>query len=169
MTKSIIDAIFLDENDVWLEHKWVAYIGPKDENGKPFTHDWKEYKGTVAIPKGCKKIRVSLQDYGPGEVMFDDVVATYEADVSKVTDALSRNEVNPNADNLFVPPAISEPTLAAEPTLANPLTSNPALASRLIKFKLDLFPMRLQLTNQEKSNVLLSQFKLLGISTDDPK
>jgi hypothetical protein len=95
VTKAVIDAIFLDEHGDPMEHKWVSYIGSKKGN-KPLDHDWKEYSGTVAIPSGCSKITISLQEYGPGTVLFDDITAAFEEDASKITDALSFADPNDN-------------------------------------------------------------------------
>jgi hypothetical protein len=69
--------IFLDEDGNWLSHEWAAYIGAKEENDPPADHDWKQYSGRVNIPAGATKLRIALQDYGPGKVWFDDVQARY--------------------------------------------------------------------------------------------
>jgi RNA polymerase sigma-70 factor (ECF subfamily) len=76
VTKAILDAQFLDGDGQW-SHAWAAYIGPKDPNGKPFTHGWKKYEGVVAIPPGTKQILIAPQIYGPGTVWFDDLAAEY--------------------------------------------------------------------------------------------
>ncbi len=122
VTKAIIDAIFLDANGEVMEHCWVAYIGPKEDGGKPFTHNWKEYKGVVAIPAGCKKITVSLQDYGPGSVMFDDVLATYETDTTKITDALSM-KLPYTEEELTGGDSFNEVQIAENPVTSNPYSS----------------------------------------------
>jgi RNA polymerase sigma-70 factor (ECF subfamily) len=77
VTKAILDVIFLDEKDEWIKHEWAAYIGAKEANDPPVSHDWKEYAGKVMIPPGTKKIQVALQIYGPGKVWFDEVRAEY--------------------------------------------------------------------------------------------
>ncbi len=77
VTKAIIDVIFLDDKEEWIEHRWAAYIGAKDPKDPPVSHDWKEYTGRVAIPPSAKKIQIALQIYGPGKVWFDDVRAEY--------------------------------------------------------------------------------------------
>ncbi|SRR5579883_790382 len=77
VTKAIIDVIFLDEQDEWIEHKWAAYIGAKEDGDPPVSHDWKEYSGRVDIPRATKKIQIALQIYGPGKVWFDEVRAEY--------------------------------------------------------------------------------------------
>jgi RNA polymerase sigma-70 factor (ECF subfamily) len=77
VTKAILDVIFLDEKEEWIEHRWVAYIGAKDPKDPPLSHDWKEYTGRVAIPQSAKKIQIALQIYGPGKVWFDEVRAEY--------------------------------------------------------------------------------------------
>ena len=76
-TKAILDVLFLDDKGEWIKHEWAAYIGDQNAEPKPLTHDWKEYKGAVAIPAGTKQIVIGLQDYGPGTVWFDDVSAVY--------------------------------------------------------------------------------------------
>ncbi len=73
VTKAIVDVIFLDEDEKWIEHHWVSYIGAKKAKDPPTNHDWKEYAGRVAIPQTAKKIQVALQIYGPGKVWFDEV------------------------------------------------------------------------------------------------
>jgi RNA polymerase sigma-70 factor (ECF subfamily) len=77
VTKAIIDVIFLDEKDEWIEHHWAVYIGAKDPKDPSVSHDWKEYTGRVAIPQSAKKIQIALQIYGPGKVWFDDLRAEY--------------------------------------------------------------------------------------------
>jgi RNA polymerase sigma-70 factor (ECF subfamily) len=79
VTKAILDAQFVDEKGAW-SHAWVVYIGPKDPDGTPFTHDWKQYQGVVTIPPGTKQILIAPQIYGPGTVWFDDLDATYTSD-----------------------------------------------------------------------------------------
>lgn len=77
-SKATIDVIFLDEKSEMLSHEWSAYIGAKEANDPPATHDWKEYAGSVKIPDEAKKIQIGLQIYGPGRVWFDDIRASYE-------------------------------------------------------------------------------------------
>jgi RNA polymerase sigma factor (sigma-70 family) len=79
VTKAILDAQFLDSSGGW-SHAWVAYIGPKEPDKPPFTHDWKRYEGVVAIPPGTKQIIIAPQIYGPGTVWFDDLGAEYTND-----------------------------------------------------------------------------------------
>ena len=87
MTKAVLDVVFLDKNGQWVEgngHQWAAYIGSKEENDPPANHDWKEYSGTVNIPPGTAKFVIGLQVYGPGQVWFDDIKASYRsADAKK--------------------------------------------------------------------------------------
>jgi hypothetical protein len=110
VTKAIIDVVFLDDNDAWLEHAWCQYIG-NDDDSKRENFNWKEEGGAVPIPQICKKIRVSLQQYGPGRVMFDDVVAQYESELPKQTTydpyANSYATKIPPAGAEFVPPPIA--------------------------------------------------------------
>ncbi len=80
MTKAILDALFLDENEEWIKHEWVSYIGPKKEDLPPANHDWKKYSGVVAIPENTKTIVIGLQIYGPGTVWFDELEAVYIKD-----------------------------------------------------------------------------------------
>ncbi len=82
-TKAILDVLFLDDKGEWIKHEWAAYIGDPSDEPKPLTHDWKEYKGAVAIPAGTKQIVIGLQDYGPGTVWFDDVSAVYLKELPK--------------------------------------------------------------------------------------
>jgi WD40 repeat protein len=77
VTKAIIDVVFLDEKGEWISHQWVSYVGAKQPDDPAVSHDWKEYAGTVKIPKEAKKIQVGLQIYGPGKVWFDAVRAEY--------------------------------------------------------------------------------------------
>ena len=79
VTKAILDVQFLDSQGSW-SHAWVAYIGPKEPSKPPFTHDWKQYEGVVAIPPGTKQIIIAPQVYGPGKVWFDDLAAEYTSD-----------------------------------------------------------------------------------------
>jgi len=79
VTKAILDAQFLDSMGNW-SHAWVAYIGPKEPDKPPLTHDWKRYEGVVAIPPGTKQIIIAPQIYGPGRVWFDDLGAEYTND-----------------------------------------------------------------------------------------
>jgi RNA polymerase sigma factor (sigma-70 family) len=75
-SKAILDAQFIDGNGEW-SHAWVAYIGAKEANDPPVSHDWKRYEGVVAIPPGTKQIVIAPQIYGPGTVWFDDLGAEY--------------------------------------------------------------------------------------------
>jgi RNA polymerase sigma-70 factor (ECF subfamily) len=77
VTKAIVDVIFLDEKEKWIEHHWASYIGAKEAKDPPVSHDWKEYTGRVEIPPTARKIQIGLQIYGPGKVWFDEVHATY--------------------------------------------------------------------------------------------
>jgi RNA polymerase sigma factor (sigma-70 family) len=79
VTKAILDAQYLDSNGQ-RSHAWVAYIGPKEPDKPPFTHDWKRYEGVVAIPPDTKQIIIAPQIYGPGTVWFDDLGAEYTND-----------------------------------------------------------------------------------------
>jgi RNA polymerase sigma factor (sigma-70 family) len=86
-TKGILDAQFLDSKGEWT-HAWVAYIGPKDPDKPPVTHDWKLYEGVVAIPPDTKQIIIAPQIYGPGTLWFDDLAAEYTDDPA--TDPLGK-------------------------------------------------------------------------------
>lgn len=77
VTKAILDVSFLDGDGDAIGHKWASYIGAKEAKDPPVSHSWKEYTGRVEIPKEAKKIQVSLQIYGPGQVWFDEVRAEY--------------------------------------------------------------------------------------------
>lgn len=81
--KAVLDVLFLDDKDEWIKHEWAAYIGDQSDDPQPLTHDFQEYKGTVAIPPNTKTIVIGLQDYGPGDVWFDDVQAVYRSELPK--------------------------------------------------------------------------------------
>lgn len=84
VTKAILDTLFLDENDKWIKHEWVSYIGQKkEENIPPANHDWKTYSGVAAIPENTKTIVIGLQMYGPGTVWFDDLEVAYLKEIDK--------------------------------------------------------------------------------------
>jgi hypothetical protein len=78
-SKAILDARFIN-GDGKTSHAWVAYIGAKEANDPPVSHDWKRYEGVVAIPPGTKQIVIAPQIYGPGTVWFDDLGAEYTTD-----------------------------------------------------------------------------------------
>ena len=76
--------MFLDENNKWIKHEWVSYIGQKkEENIPPANHDWKTYSGKVEIPENTKTIVIGLQMYGPGTVWFDDLEVAYLKETDK--------------------------------------------------------------------------------------
>lgn len=75
--KAVIDVQFLAADGEWIEHEWAAYIGAKKASDPLADHDWKEYAGTVPIPRGTRQVRLALQIYGPGTVWFDELTATY--------------------------------------------------------------------------------------------
>ncbi len=77
VTKVTLDAQFYDEDENY-RHEWVAYVGAKQANDPPTTHDWTRYEGVVEIPRGTKSIVIAPQIYGPGTVWFDEIVASYE-------------------------------------------------------------------------------------------
>ncbi len=79
VTKAILDAQFVDAGGN-RTHAWVVYIGPKEPDNPPFTHDWKRYQGVVEIPANTQQISVAPQVYGPGKVWFDDLGAEYTSD-----------------------------------------------------------------------------------------
>jgi beta-lactamase regulating signal transducer with metallopeptidase domain len=72
LTKAVIDVEFEDADGNW-SHAWAVYLGPKEASEAAWTHDWKSYSGQVALPPGTRKVTLSLQQYGPGQVDFDDV------------------------------------------------------------------------------------------------
>jgi RNA polymerase sigma-70 factor (ECF subfamily) len=78
-SKAILDVQFIDGDGKWT-HAWVAYIGAKEANDPPVSHDWKRYEGIVAIPPATKQIVIAPQIYGPGTVWFDDLDAEYTND-----------------------------------------------------------------------------------------
>jgi len=99
MTKAILDVQFVSQSGE-TTHQWAAYIGAKQADDPPATHDWKLYEGVVTIPDGTEKLIVAAQIYGPGDVWFDDVVAEY-------TDAAATD-----ATSYRPPPAASESPVA---------------------------------------------------------
>jgi len=72
-TKATIELQFLDASEHVIDKEWVVYIGQKDDADPKANHDWKDYRGQTAVPKGTKQIVVALQIYGPGSVWFDEV------------------------------------------------------------------------------------------------
>jgi RNA polymerase sigma-70 factor (ECF subfamily) len=77
--KAILDAQFINGDGEW-SHAWVAYIGAREANDPPVSHDWKRYEGIVALPPGTRRIIIAPQIYGPGTVWFDDLDAEYTND-----------------------------------------------------------------------------------------
>ncbi len=98
-TKAILDVLFLDDKGEWIKHEWAAYIGDPSDEPKPLTHDWKVYKGAVAIPAGTKQIVIGLQDYGPGTVWFDDVSAVYLKELPKELNNVPNIKQEPLIEN----------------------------------------------------------------------
>ncbi len=86
-TKGIVDVLFLDK-DRKMTHQWIAYIGAKNANEPPVSHDWKEYTGVAEIPPGTTRLGVALQIYGPGKIWFDDVRAEFVSDETSKTNAV---------------------------------------------------------------------------------
>ena len=72
-TKATIELQFLDASEQVIGKEWVVYIGQKENADPKANHDWKDYRGQTAVPKGTKQIVVALQIYGPGSVWFDEV------------------------------------------------------------------------------------------------
>lgn len=93
-TKAVVDVQFFTA-DGQSTHQWIAYIGAKEPNDPPVTHDWKEYSGIAEIPPGTKQLGVALQIYGPGKVWFDDVQAEYVSDETEKTDAVAAQPPSP--------------------------------------------------------------------------
>lgn len=92
VTKAILDTLFLDENDKWIKHEWVSYIGQKkEENIPPANHDWKTYSGMVEIPENTKTIVIGLQIYGPGKVWFDDLEVAYLEETDKPSETIRKS------------------------------------------------------------------------------
>ena len=93
VTKAILDALFLDENNKWIKHEWISYIGQKtEENIPPANHDWKQYTGTVEIPESTKTIVIGLQIYGPGTVWLDNLEVAARQSKSHIADVSSTAE-----------------------------------------------------------------------------
>ncbi|WP_435008596.1 RNA polymerase sigma factor [Tundrisphaera lichenicola] len=110
--KAILDTQFLDGDGKW-SHAWVAYIGAKEADDLPVSHDWKRYEGVVEIPWGTTQIRVAPQIYGPGTVWFDDLEAQYSD--APVTDPISSAS------------ASASPTPASSIPIVENLHGNPSL------------------------------------------
>ncbi len=72
LTKAVIDVEFENADGKW-SHGWAVYLGAKSSSDPPLTHDWKRYTGTVQLPPNTKSVTLSLQQYGPGQVDFDEV------------------------------------------------------------------------------------------------
>jgi len=81
--KAVLDVLFLNDKDEWIKHEWAAYIGDQNLDPQPLTHEFKKYSGTVAIPPNTKTIVIGLQDYGPGDIWFDDISAVYQNEAPK--------------------------------------------------------------------------------------
>jgi predicted esterase len=78
-TKGIVDILFFGQGGK-MTHQWIAYIGAKNANEPPVSHDWKEYTGVAEIPPGTTRLGVALQIYGPGKIWFDDVRTEFVSD-----------------------------------------------------------------------------------------
>jgi hypothetical protein len=77
--KAILDVQFASLDGV-SSHHWIAYDGAKEDNDAPSNHDWKLAGGSAPIPPGTVEVIVALQDYGPGQVWFDDVRVRFTKD-----------------------------------------------------------------------------------------
>ncbi len=75
VTKARLDVQFLTNVGGW-SHAWVSSIGGGGDSD-PVSHNWTEYSGTATVPEGTDRIRVSIQIYGPGMLLVDDVRAEY--------------------------------------------------------------------------------------------
>ena len=93
-TKAILDVQFSGQDGAG-SHKWAAYIGAKDGNDPPVTHDWKRYQGIVEIPAGTQTMAVGFQIYGPGDAWVDDITAEYTEE--KATDPVASSVAGPIA------------------------------------------------------------------------
>jgi RNA polymerase sigma factor (sigma-70 family) len=130
MTKAILDVQFTAGGGE-VTHQWVAYIGAKEGNDPPITHDWKPYEGIVEIPAGTQTIIAAVQVYGPGDIWVDDIVADYTEE--PVTDPLASNtpaDSPPRADADVADIAVQERTAGNDPRkrylLIGPSTAPPA-------------------------------------------
>lgn len=99
--KGIVDAVFFAQ-DGSVSHQWIAYIGAKNANEPPASHDWKEYSGVADIPPGTTRLGIALQIYGPGTIWFDDVRAEFVPDETPKTDAVQATR-KPASDIADVP------------------------------------------------------------------
>jgi len=74
--KAILDVQFAGEEGV-SSHHWIAYEGAKELGEPPSNHDWVPIGGSATIPAGTTQVILALQDYGPGQVWFDDIKARF--------------------------------------------------------------------------------------------
>lgn len=72
LSKAVIDVEFENADGDW-RHGWAVYLGAKSSGDPSLTHDWKRYTGTVELPPNTKSVTLSLQQYGPGQVDFDEM------------------------------------------------------------------------------------------------
>jgi predicted esterase len=104
-TKATLDVQFLNGDGEMISHKWAAYVGAKEANDPPVTHDWKWYEDVVPVPAGTKRFVVAPQIYGPGTVWFDDVIATAVAGAAK-TEPAAAHEASPDDGDLADVPSV---------------------------------------------------------------
>src|SRR5262249_16647094 len=103
-TKATLDVMFLDDAGEMTSHKWAAYIGAKEANDPPATHDWKWYEDVRGRRAGTKRLLIAPQIYGPGTVWFDDLVATPVDGAAKGPPPAARgDEARADADIADVP------------------------------------------------------------------
>ncbi len=125
VTKAIIDVKYRDEAGD-EKHKWAAYVGAKNPNDPPVTHDWKEYGGEVEIPAGTKTIKVALQIYGPGVVAFDNVSAVAAGSAAAIAPSA------PSAPNVAPAVAPAQSTGGASAIAPAPVVAAPRAPLALV-------------------------------------
>ncbi|MEZ5963210.1 MAG: PHB depolymerase family esterase [Planctomycetota bacterium] len=129
MRKATLDVAFLGADGKWT-HAWAAYIGARKASDPPADHDWQWYSGVVEVPPRTTSLRFGLQVYGPGQVWFDRLLATFVGETVAVTEA-ARLAPQP-ADSWGQLPAAVPPAVAAEAPQMRTLDGDPLRTYALI-------------------------------------
>jgi predicted esterase len=124
--KAVLDVAFLDEAKK-RTHAWAAYVGAAGKEADPANHDWRWYSGVVEVPAGTETLVFSLQIFGPGQVWFDRVLATFVAEDTPATEA-TVVVPRPVSDWGALPP----PEAAKAPRVEEPVVEAPADAPLLM-------------------------------------
>lgn len=96
VAKACIAITFQGKDKSLISQQPVVLIGNKMVNNqvKPLNHKWRVYRGCIQIPEGCQSLIIELQQIGPGKIGFDEIMAFYEVDGSKATDAAEPTEID---------------------------------------------------------------------------